>query len=143
MAMLSLVLLDVDGQQDDACPNYCVKDVLMRFGLAGSGVRRSESKESVATGARALTMLCHWGTCKTKEDDAVPAPYVRVRLKVSPSHCKGNSVLSVLKGMQDSVASLQESGIQPFHYCVNCLRACKSLENYVRGKCAYTSNGDD
>lgn len=45
-------------------------------------MRRSESKESVATGARALTMLCHWGTCKTKEDDAMLAPYVRVRLKV-------------------------------------------------------------
>lgn len=50
-------------------------------------MKRSESKESVASSARALTMLCHWGNCKVKEDDGMQAPYVRVRLKVSAREC--------------------------------------------------------
>ena len=37
------------------------------------------------SGARALTLLCHWGNCKTKEDSIMHRripPHVRVRLKV-------------------------------------------------------------
>lgn len=48
-------------------------------------MKRSESKESVASGSRALSMLCHWGNCKVKEDDPLTGPYVRVRLTVRPS----------------------------------------------------------
>ena len=38
------------------------------------------------SGARALTLLCHWGNCKTKEDSIMHRripPHVKVRLKVS------------------------------------------------------------
>lgn len=38
------------------------------------------------SGARALTLLCHWGNCKTKEEDGVRhrrmQPHIKVRLKV-------------------------------------------------------------
>jgi hypothetical protein len=37
------------------------------------------------SGARALTLLCHWGNPKTKEDDIQRRrmhPHVKVRLKV-------------------------------------------------------------
>ena len=37
------------------------------------------------SGARALTLLCHWGNCKTKEDSIMHRrilPHVKVRLKV-------------------------------------------------------------
>ena len=37
------------------------------------------------SGARALTLLCHWGNPKTKEDDMRHTrmqPHVKVRLKV-------------------------------------------------------------
>ncbi len=37
------------------------------------------------SGARALTLLCHWGNCKTKEDDIRHTrmqPHIQVRLKV-------------------------------------------------------------
>ena len=37
------------------------------------------------SGARALTLLCHWGNPKTKEDDVRRTrmqPHVKVRLKV-------------------------------------------------------------
>ena len=41
----------------------------------------------MVSGARALTLLCHWGNCKTKEDDIRHTrmqPHVKVRLKVFP-----------------------------------------------------------
>lgn len=53
---------------------------------AGGAPKKSESKDSVVSGARALTLLCHWGNCKTKEDDihrhTRMQPHVKVRLKV-------------------------------------------------------------
>ena len=49
----------------------------------------------MAGGARALKLLCHWGSnCETKEEGAGRAlgPYVRVHLKASgPSLCHGGT----------------------------------------------------
>ena len=64
------------------------------FLFAGSVARKPESKESVVSGARALTLLCHWGNCKTKEDSIMHRripPHIKVRLKVccaqAPTDC--------------------------------------------------------
>lgn len=52
--------------------------------------QRVDGKEAAASSSsssRAFSMFgCHWGNCKTKEDDCVyKHPYVRVRLKVGLS----------------------------------------------------------
>ena len=77
-------------------------------GVAGPTVKRSESKESVASSARALTMLCHWGNCKVKEDDGKQSPYVRVRLKVSAQEFPVNPLV-------------WQAQLQPLYSVVICL----------------------
>lgn len=75
---------DVHLRTSFCLPEFALKNLSWRAGGTG---KKLESKESVVSGARALTLLCHWGNCKTKEDDIRHTrmqPHIKVRLKVCP-----------------------------------------------------------